>query len=101
MKKGGEAVTQAIRDEIQHRNQDEYIHTTRTRCNGRCEDACVVIVYPAGNWYKNMTPEKGRELVKENMCHTTALRSYVSHTYNGRFMRENDAPMGVSKSNPR
>lgn len=64
MKKGGEEITQAIRDEIVNRNLDQVIHTTRTRCNGRCKDACVVIVYPDGIWYRDITPELGRKIVK-------------------------------------
>lgn len=48
MNKDGEEITQAIRDEIQRNALDKEIHTTRTRCNGRCKDACVVIAYPQG-----------------------------------------------------
>jgi len=64
MRKGGEEVTQAVRDEIAKQQAGGFIHTTRTRCNGRCDDACVTIVYPQGDWYGNMTPESGRELVR-------------------------------------
>ncbi|PRS42738.1 cobalamin biosynthesis protein [Bacillus sp. RJGP41] len=63
MKKGGEEVTQAIRDEIASKGLDLKIHTTRTRCNGRCKDACVVIAYPQGNWYRVETPDFGRQIV--------------------------------------
>ncbi|WP_260286195.1 (2Fe-2S) ferredoxin domain-containing protein [Peribacillus aracenensis] len=63
MKKGGEEVTQAIRDEITSKGLDMKIHTTRTRCNGRCKDACVVIAYPQGNWYRVETPDFGRQIV--------------------------------------
>jgi (2Fe-2S) ferredoxin len=64
MKKGGEEVTQAIRDEITSKGLDSKIHTTRTRCNGRCKDACVVIAYPQGNWYRVETPDFGRQIVR-------------------------------------
>ncbi|QYR19578.1 (2Fe-2S) ferredoxin domain-containing protein [Paenibacillus sp. sptzw28] len=65
----GEEVTQAIREEIARCGADALIHTTRTRCNGRCEDACVVIHYPEGNWYREVTPDIGRRLVNE-LIHT-------------------------------
>ncbi|MGC4377072.1 (2Fe-2S) ferredoxin domain-containing protein [Fictibacillus sp. Mic-4] len=65
MRKGGEEVTQAVRDEIASLGIDSKIHTTRTRCNGRCKDACVVIVYPQGAWLNGMTPERGREMVRK------------------------------------
>ncbi|MGX9134565.1 (2Fe-2S) ferredoxin domain-containing protein [Rummeliibacillus sp. JY-2-4R] len=65
MRKGAEDITVAIRDEIAHLGLDEQIHTTRTRCNGRCKDACIVIAYPQGSWYKASTSEIGREIVRD------------------------------------
>lgn len=61
----GEEVTLAIREEIARLGADKLIHTTRTRCNGRCKDACVVIAYPEGLWYREMTPETGKNLVRK------------------------------------
>ena len=65
MRKGGEEVTQAVRDEISVLGLDQQIHTTRTRCNGRCQDACVVIAYPEGTWYRVDSPEMGRQIVRD------------------------------------
>ncbi len=65
MRQQGEEVTVAIREEITRLEADRLIHTTRTRCNGRCLDACVVIAYPQGLWYKEMTPETGKQLVRK------------------------------------
>lgn len=65
MRKGAEDITLAIRDEIAELGLDEQIHTTRTRCNGRCKDACIVIAYPQGTWYKASTTEIGREIVRD------------------------------------
>lgn len=65
MRHEGEEVTQAIRAEIRKQHAEAYIHTTRTRCNGRCHDAAVVIVYPQGDWYGQMTPASGTELVQK------------------------------------
>nr|WP_199616464.1 (2Fe-2S) ferredoxin domain-containing protein [Paenibacillus alkalitolerans] len=64
MIRGGEELTQALRDEIALAGAQRSIHTTRTRCNGHCADGCVAIVYPAGVWYGRMTPEDGRALVR-------------------------------------
>ncbi|MFJ8260692.1 (2Fe-2S) ferredoxin domain-containing protein [Rummeliibacillus sp. NPDC094406] len=65
MKKGAEEITLAIREEIAQLGMDEQIHTTRTRCNGRCKDACIVIAYPQGSWYKASTTDIGRGIVKD------------------------------------
>ncbi|EKS54245.1 2Fe-2S ferredoxin, partial [Citrobacter freundii ATCC 8090 = MTCC 1658 = NBRC 12681] len=66
MRSGGEEVTVAIREAIAEAGLDDYVHTSRTRCNGRCEDACVVIVYPEGIWYQNVTPEDAGLLVDQH-----------------------------------
>ncbi|WAH43471.1 (2Fe-2S) ferredoxin domain-containing protein [Alicyclobacillus fastidiosus] len=86
MRNGGEEVTQAIRDEIARHGADERIHTTRTRCNGRCDDACVAIVYPEGHWFRHTTPESGREMVRaylEGYIPSSPCLSH--HFYDGRF----------------
>lgn len=64
---GAEDVTQQIRDEIRTQQLDEVIHTSRTRCNGRCKDKCVVIDYPAGTWYSVQNEETARGIVHQNV----------------------------------
>lgn len=81
MRKGGEEVTQAIRDEITTLNIDTEIHTTRTRCNGRCKDACIVIMYPEGKWFKEVTPEIGRKIVRNHLQKDTSLIDSVLYEY--------------------
>lgn len=81
MKNGAEEVTQVIREEITAAALDMSIHTSRTRCNGRCHDACVVIVYPEGVWYKSMTPELGKEMVSKHLINKELLRENVLYTY--------------------
>ncbi|PMB02293.1 cobalamin biosynthesis protein CobW [Fischerella thermalis CCMEE 5273] len=97
-KKGAHAVVDAIRDEIAVHHMDHRIHTTRTRCNGRCQDACVVIVYPEGTWFKGMTPELGRKLVHDYLLHRCPMDSHISHTYHNQcFVRFSHSPKGVAK----
>jgi (2Fe-2S) ferredoxin len=86
MKQQGEEVTQAIRAEITALGADDLIHTTRTRCNGRCQDACVVTVYPEGVWYKNMTPESGRAMVREHLLQGNPLQDHVVYSFKDRFI---------------
>ncbi len=82
MREGAEEVTLAIRDEIAVLSADASIHTTRTRCNGRCEDACVVISYPEGTWYKGMTPDAGRALVRERIgIEEKGMQEYITYSY--------------------
>jgi (2Fe-2S) ferredoxin len=59
-----------------HNGADGIIHTTRTRCQGRCEDACVVTVYPEGSWFKSVTPELARRIVSVHLLRRDDARAY-------------------------
>ncbi|MCM3411800.1 (2Fe-2S) ferredoxin domain-containing protein [Metabacillus litoralis] len=95
---GAEDLTQEIRREISERGLDDRIHTTRTRCNGRCHDKCVVINYPQGHWYKDLLPEDAPLFIDsllDNEDHT----GKISHSYNGQgFERSPDVATGISKN---
>lgn len=82
MRHDGEEVTQAIREEIRKQNAETYIHTTRTRCNGRCHDTAVVIVYPQGDWYGHMTPSAGTQLVQK-LVEGKKLEPHLFHECTG------------------
>jgi (2Fe-2S) ferredoxin len=97
MRKMGEEVTQAIRDEITSHGADDLIHTTRTRCNGRCEDACVVIVYPEGVWYREVTPALGRTIVNQHLLGGRPVQEEISHTFHDCFVPAPHAPVGIWK----
>ncbi|WP_128658872.1 (2Fe-2S) ferredoxin domain-containing protein [Paenibacillus sp. 598K] len=96
MKRGAEKVTQAINDEIARLGADKLIHTTRTRCNGRCADACVVIAYPDGVWYGDMTPKSGRKLVRKQL-QGKRLKKRIIYSYKGTFIAAKQTRKGKSK----
>ncbi|MEG0439762.1 MAG: CbiX/SirB N-terminal domain-containing protein [Solibacillus sp.] len=72
---GAEEVTQQIRDEIKGNKLDDVIHTSRTRCNGRCKDKCVVIDYPKGTWYSVQEEKTARAIVHENVSQENIIYS--------------------------
>lgn len=96
LRQQGEEVTQAIREEITRLGADAYIHTTRTRCNGRCQDAAVVVAYPEGLWYQQMTPELGRQLVQ---CQVAGepMRENLVYSFDGRFIATGIGKTGIDK----
>ncbi|MGN7471182.1 (2Fe-2S) ferredoxin domain-containing protein [Brevibacillus sp. SAFN-007a] len=99
MRSGGEEVTLAIREAIAEAGLDDYVHTSRTRCNGRCEDACVVIVYPEGIWYRNVTPADAKLLVEQHFRRGEPVESLVTHRFCGDgFVRTSDCKPGMLKS---
>ena len=94
---GAEELTQAIRKEISDRNLDDSIHTTRTRCNGRCHDKCVVINYPKGTWYKDLKPEDAPLFVDALLANEDYTEK-VSHSFHGQsFERSPGVSTGISK----
>ena len=88
-KKGAEEVTNAIRQEIKDQGVLKKIHTTKTLCNGRCKEGPTVIVYPDGDWYKEMTPEKGLQLI-EKLKSNQKLTDSLSYTFNGHSFSTNE-----------
>lgn len=96
-KAGAEELTQAIRREISNRDLDLNIHTSRTLCNGRCLDQCVVISYPDGVWYKGMLPEDA-PLFVDSLMAGKHMTSKISHTYTeNRFKPTKGTPIGKMK----
>ncbi|WP_088104062.1 (2Fe-2S) ferredoxin domain-containing protein [Halalkalibacter urbisdiaboli] len=96
-KAGAEEVTQSIRQEITERGLDPVLHTSRTLCNGRCQDKCVVIAYPEGRWYKEVTSEDAAWFV-DTLITGASREDKVSHAYNGTcFERTDGTVAGVEK----
>ncbi|WP_010275262.1 (2Fe-2S) ferredoxin domain-containing protein [Paenibacillus senegalensis] len=96
MMRQAEEVTQAIRDEIALLGADKRIHTTRTRCNGRCADACVVIAYPDGIWYKDISPESGRKIVRKHLV-GKRLDEQIAYTFDHHFIASGRSVAGKEK----
>jgi len=90
---GAEEVTQQIRDEIRKNRLDEDIHTSRTRCNGRCKDKCVVIDYPKGTWYSVQHEENARDIVHEKVKEEAIIYSMQQ----GVRKRSEDRIKGIEK----
>ncbi|CAM4502718.1 (2Fe-2S) ferredoxin domain-containing protein [Paenibacillus typhae] len=84
-KNKGEEVAEAIEDEIDKQGAGGIIHTTVTRCNGRCSDACVVISYPDGVWYREMTPKSGKALVRR-LLEGERLEDHIVYMYDGQLI---------------
>lgn len=90
---GAEEVTQQIRDEIRKNRLDEMIHTSRTRCNGRCKDKCVVIDYPKGTWYSVQDEQTSRAIVHDSAEESSIIYS-VEH---GERIRHENRIKGINK----
>lgn len=63
-KKGAEEGIVAIRAAIQSAGLGDSTHTTKTFCNGRCDDGPVVISSTEGIWFKGITKDVAEYFVE-------------------------------------
>lgn len=64
---GSVPVQEALNKEIKKHNLDKEIKVVQTGCLGLCELGPIVIVYPEGSMYCQVTPEDIPELVEEHL----------------------------------
>lgn len=76
--RGGDAVTVALRRALRDAGLDPVVHTARTRCLGRCDDGCTVVVQPDQTWYRGVTPELARRIVAEHLVADRPVTAAVS-----------------------
>lgn len=95
---GAEELTASLRAEIDRRSLNTNIHTTKTLCNGRCQDACVATVYPEGAWYKNLSERDVTPFI-QSVITGQAYESKLSLQFNQEgFQPINETiPKGISK----
>jgi (2Fe-2S) ferredoxin len=62
-KSGAEQITDAIRASILEQGLSDEIHTTKTLCNGRCNDGPIVIVMPDCIWLQKMSLDQVDDFV--------------------------------------
>lgn len=80
-RKGAEESTRRIREYIADEGLDKVIHTTKTYCNGRCDDGPVVIAMPEGKWFKNIAPDNAKRFVKEYLVARNGCEKLTLFTY--------------------
>ena len=91
---GGDLVTVTLRRELQRLGLDPFVHTARTRCLGRCEDACTVVVQPDNIWYRNVTPAVAVTIVARHLAADEPMHEQVS------FVDTPDGLLQVSGTRP-
>ena len=66
-KAGAEDMILTLRKEIRDQGLFKEIHTVRTKCIGRCDDAAVVFIQPECIWYKCVTKEDAKKIVHDHI----------------------------------
>jgi (2Fe-2S) ferredoxin len=83
---GAEQSTEAIRALIKEYGLEEKVHTTKTLCNGRCNDGPVVICMPSGTWFGKITSDVAGDFTQLLLLHKTLPRQYKLFTYGDDMM---------------
>jgi len=78
---GAEEATDVLRSAIKKAGLHLDIHTSKTLCNGRCDDAPVVIAMPEGKWFKDITPANAAIFVEEYLIKKKPLKHLTLYTY--------------------
>ena len=73
LKKDEEDLTAGIRKAIAEAGLKDKIHTVRTKCIGRCDDAPVVFSAPDNRWYKEVFIDKIPDFI-ENYINNNSLK---------------------------
>ncbi len=64
---GCKAVQSALLDELKNLGIDEEVKVVETGCMGPCDLGPIVVVYPEGIFYSQLTPEDAREIAREHL----------------------------------
>lgn len=79
-KGAGESIVN-IRQSIADEGLHDEVHTTKTLCNGRCNDGPIIISMPEGKWFKNITPENVNRFVKEYLVKQNGCKEFELFNY--------------------
>jgi (2Fe-2S) ferredoxin len=79
--KGAEEGIVEIRSAIRQAGLEASVHTTKTFCNGRCNDGPIVISATDGLWFKEITKEKAGYLVQEYLLKGIMPEHLVLYRY--------------------
>jgi (2Fe-2S) ferredoxin len=60
-------IIQRFMEEIDDRDLSSEVMVTNTGCFGICDKGPIVVVYPEGTWYGNVTPDDVERIVEEHI----------------------------------
>lgn len=96
--KDSDAVTVALRRALTARGLDPRVHTARTKCLGRCDDGCTVVVQPDNIWYREVTADIADRIVAEHLANDQPVTAHVSFVPGANGLEQvSGAHPGVSK----
>jgi (2Fe-2S) ferredoxin len=81
-KEVGEVAWEALKKELKDRNlslsdSDASCYRTKVGCLRVCSDGPILVVYPEGHWYAEMTAEKIPEFVEKQIVKGEAIPEWI------------------------
>jgi len=94
LERGSADTTAALRAEVHTCGLHDSVHTTKTLCNGRCDDGPVMIVQPDGVWYKHVNIEVAREIVRTHLARGESVEPHVLYRWGAPAIDDRDPTIG-------
>jgi len=65
--KGAVDIVQKFMEEIDDRDLSSDVMVTNTGCFGICDKGPIVVIYPEGTWYGNVTADDVEKIVEQHI----------------------------------
>ncbi len=65
--KGSTGIVQRFMEEIEDRDLSSEVMITNTGCFGICDKGSIIVIYPEGTWYGNVTLDDVEEIVSVHL----------------------------------
>lgn len=88
--KGSERLFDALSEELKRSGLANDVRLSRCGCLDQCESGPMLVIYPEGTWYHNLTKEDVQRIAYEHIINGNILSDLVYYTSPG--------PKGLKRS---